>query len=183
MRFSLLFVAASLFTVFLIENSVDARPSKVSAASTMFASAVSVNGNDGPGRPVKKLAAVKVAVKGNTEKTVEAPKATSIVFIGHVISPQGALPGAVVEVVGTQLSAVTNADGEFSLTLPASSAPVKLLVSYAGFADETKTISPADRSTTFELTTVQEIKIARRQQMKAYSKTAQRQVKRTLRQL
>ncbi|SFQ57562.1 carboxypeptidase-like regulatory domain-containing protein [Hymenobacter arizonensis] len=185
MRFSLLFIAASLLMVFLIENSVDARSNETSFINAKWWMRTSASkGNDGPGKPVKKLAANKVVVKENREKAiVEAFKESPKVFVGYVVSPQGALPGAVVEVIGTQLSAVTDANGAFSLTLTTNSAPVKLLVSYAGFADETKTVSPADQSTTVELTTVQEIKVARRQQMKAYSKTAQRQVKRTLRQL
>jgi hypothetical protein len=85
--------------------------------------------------------------------------------------------------VGTDLSTVTNAAGEFSLTLPANSGAVQLLVSYGGFADERMTLAPTENSATLNLTTPQVIKMARRQQMKAYSKTAQRQVKRTLRRL
>jgi hypothetical protein len=159
MRASIL-LAASLLTFALGLNTAQAQTGKAFASNTAFVSAASSNAP----REVKK-----------------APATT--VFTGHVVSPAGALPGAVVAVVGTDLSAVTNAAGEFSLALPAGSAPVQLLVSYAGFADEKMSVSPTGQSATLKLTTPRVIKMARRQQMKAYSRTAQRQIKRTLRKL
>ncbi len=180
MRTSLLLTAASLFAFALSVNLASAQAQKSMGSRILYASAATISGSDGPGQPVSKVRASKVAVKA---VALEAPKTTTRVITGHVASPQGMLPGAVVEVVGTQLSAVANADGEFSLTLPAhNGSPVQVLVSYAGYADETPTIIPGNQPAILTLATLQEIKIAHRQQMKAYSKTAKRQVKRSLRQ-
>ncbi|GAB3304218.1 carboxypeptidase regulatory-like domain-containing protein [Hymenobacter humi] len=163
MRASLL-LAASLLTYALGLKTAKAQNNKTFASSSAFVPAATRGGSDAP----------------RAART--APAATKL-FTGHVVSPAGILPGAVVEVVGTDLSAVTNAAGEFSLALPATTGPVQLLVSYGGFADERITLSPTDKSATLKLATPQPIKVARRQRMKAYSKTAQRQIKRTLRKL
>jgi hypothetical protein len=74
MRTSLLFIAASLLMIFLIENSVDARSNEISAiGAKWWVPAPAGNGNDGPGKPVKKLAANKVAAKGN-QSLLKLPK-------------------------------------------------------------------------------------------------------------
>lgn len=105
----------------------------------------------------------------------------TILFTGHVISPKGALPGAVVQIKGIKKVTVTDADGEFSLLIPRSKAPVSITASYAGFDDETVTVARDDRAATVELATPKTIKVARNQQLKAYLKTAHRQARRDLR--
>ncbi|MDO7849992.1 carboxypeptidase regulatory-like domain-containing protein [Hymenobacter convexus] len=104
-------------------------------------------------------------------------------FIGRVVNPEGALPGAVIKVVGTKEMAVSNANGEFSVLLPATSASVQLVVSYAGFADETVSVHPDSPDTTLKLASPQPIKVARKQELKAYLKTAHREARRSLRRL
>jgi hypothetical protein len=104
-------------------------------------------------------------------------------FVGRVVNPDGALPGAVITVVGTKEMAVSNSNGEFSVLLPATSAPVKLTVSYAGFADETVSVQPDSPDTTLRLASPQPIKVGRKQELKAYMKTAHREARRSLRRL
>lgn len=159
MRTSVLAAAVTLLTLALGLNSASAQAQNWLASNKTFTSSTKASGSK------------------------ELERTASKVITGHVVSPTGILPGAVVAVMGTQLSTVTNAQGEFSLTLPANAGPVQLLVSYAGFADEKVAFSPTEQSATLKLATPQVIKVARRQQMKAYSKTANRQVKRTLRKL
>jgi TonB-linked SusC/RagA family outer membrane protein len=63
-----------------------------------------------------------------------------VVITGRVVDDKGlALPGAAVKAVGTDIAAVTDADGRFSLSIPEN---VTLLeVSYIGFNRETISIS------------------------------------------
>lgn len=105
------------------------------------------------------------------------------VFAGRVVNPDGPLPGAVINVVGTKEMAVTNSNGEFRVLLPATSAPVPLTVSYGGFADETVTVQPDSPDTTLRLASPQPIKVGRKQELKSYMKTAHREVRRSLRRL
>lgn len=104
-------------------------------------------------------------------------KPATVLLTGRVLSPAGRLPGAVVTLTGTKLKAVTNENGEFNLSVPAGSATMSLTTSYAGFLDETVTLLPDAAPLTLSLTRPQAIKVARRQQLKAYLKTARKQVK------
>lgn len=122
---------------------------------------------------------------------VPAPPATTAdnavataFFVGKVVNPAGAaLPGSVVKLLGTDQLAVANGEGEFLLTVPATDAPLQLLVSYAGFESETTTLSFRDQGATLMLATPIAIKVARKQQLKTYRKTARHQMKRSLRHL
>ena len=114
-------------------------------------------------------------------RMAETPVTATRFLTGHVTSPAGVLPGAVVGVAGSRVRTVTNADGEFSLAVPAVDVPVQLTASYAGFADETLLVAPADASVTVELLTPKVVKVARKQQLKVYLKTARKQVRRSLR--
>lgn len=122
---------------------------------------------------------------GTTPPTASAGKpVATAVFAGQVVGPTGAaLPNSVVRLVGTFQLDVTNGEGEFHFTVPATNAPLQLLVSDAGFESETATFSPHDRAATVVLVTSRVIKVARKQQLKTYLKTARRQVKRSLRHL
>lgn len=108
---------------------------------------------------------------------------TFTVVNGHVRSPTGPLPGAVVTVQGYPQHVVTNANGEFRLDLPAATAPLRLTASYAGFTDESVTLLTANQPVTVDLLHRQTIKVSRKQRLKVYIKTARRQVKRSLRRL
>lgn len=120
-----------------------------------------------------------------TSRPASSPReaGTTRTFIGRVVNPDGALPGAVISVVGTREMAVSNSNGEFSLLLPATTAPVQLTVSYAGFADETVSVQPDSPDTTLKLALPQPVRVGRKQELKAYMKTAHRDVRRTLRRL
>lgn len=120
-----------------------------------------------------------------TPRSASSPAADGATraFIGRVVNPDGPLPGAVIKVAGTKEMAVSNANGEFSVLLPASSAPVQLMVSYAGFADETVSVQPGSPDTTLRLASPQPIKVGRKQELKAYLKTAHREARRSLRRL
>lgn len=118
-----------------------------------------------------------------SDTTVATPAAPAIVVIyGRVESPTGPLPGAVVKLNDKQ-AAVTNARGEFSLKVPATSEPLPITVSYAGYADVATTLSPLSTTNTVQLTVPRVIKVARKSQLKAYMKTSHRQMRRTLRRL
>lgn len=117
------------------------------------------------------------------DTTVVAPAApTFVVIYGRVESLEGPLPGAVVKLNDKQ-AAVTNAQGEFSLKVPATGEPLPITVSYAGYADVAATLLPLSTTNTVRLTAPRVIKVARKSQLKAYMKTSRRQVKRTLRRL
>ena len=105
-----------------------------------------------------------------------------VVIYGRVESPTGPLPGAVVKLNDKQ-AAVTNARGEFSLKVPATTEPLPITVSYAGYADVATTLSPLSATNTVQLTAPRVIKVARKSQLKAYMKTSRHQMRRTLRRL
>jgi hypothetical protein len=104
------------------------------------------------------------------------------VYYGRVFSPEGPLPGAVVELANKHM-VVCNADGEFRLSLPTKSGPHRVTVSFAGYADETLILSPNDPVFVVELTQKQHIKLAKGQDLKNYMRTAHRQIKKERRRL
>ena len=126
------------------------------------------------------LNTVASAIGSTSAERIPATTTTST-FSGRVMGPDGPLPGAVVEVVGTKFITVTNANGEFNLTVPKRRTPLRLTASYAGFVDETLTLSAPEPNITLELATPKTIKVARNQRLKNYVKMAQRDVKRDLR--
>jgi hypothetical protein len=65
---------------------------------------------------------------------VGAPGAPAL-FRGTVKCPEGLLPGAVVHVNGTRTYVVTNATGDFELTVPDSTTSIEVTCSFAGFRD------------------------------------------------
>ncbi|MFD2719744.1 carboxypeptidase regulatory-like domain-containing protein [Hymenobacter monticola] len=129
--------------------------------------------------------AVYASSSAYTPRTASSPRedGATRTFIGRVVNPDGPLPGAVIKVVGTKEMAVSNSNGEFSVLLPVTAAAVPLTVSYAGFADETVSVQPDSPDTTLRLASPQPIKVGRKQELKAYMKTAHREVRRTLRRL
>ena len=109
--------------------------------------------------------------------TTEAP--ATVVLTGHVKTTAGPLPGAVVKISGTKSMVVTDADGSFHVTVPANSGPLQATASYAGFADEAVTLG--ETANELSLTTPRLIVVAKSQTLKAYRKTARKQVKRSIR--
>ena len=110
---------------------------------------------------------------------VTAPEATAtMVLTGHVKTAAGPLPGAVVKVANSSEMAVTDADGSFHLTVPVSTHPVQATASYAGFADQPVVLDAT--SSDVSLSVVHVIKIAKKQQLKTYLKTARKQVRKNL---
>ena len=104
---------------------------------------------------------------------------TTVVLTGHVKTVAGPLPGAVVKIGNTKTMVVTDADGSFHVTVPANSGPLQATASYAGFADEAVTLGEAANE--LNMTTPRVIVVAKSQTMKAYRKTARKQVKRSIR--
>ena len=118
----------------------------------------------------------------DTSLVAPAERATRVIY-GRVEGLSGALPGAVVRLNGTKQAAATNAAGEFSLTVPASSEALAATVSYAGYADVPVVLSVSEQSTAVKLSSTQLIKGSRKQQAKRYMKTAHRQIRQTMRRL
>lgn len=115
--------------------------------------------------------------------TTVAAAPTTVLVTGRVEGLKGLLPGSVVSVRVNQkaVTTVTNANGEFTLPLPAAGGPWPTTVSYAGYADVATTLAPEVVAPVFKLTTPRVVKVSRKYQMKTYRRTAQRQIRRTLR--
>ncbi|GAC1590159.1 MAG: hypothetical protein NVS3B25_08370 [Hymenobacter sp.] len=130
-----------------------------------------------------------LATLGNRPHPLSAPAPGALdpdgmmVLSGKITNPSGPLPGAVIILKSTRQMAVTNADGEFELVVPASAGALQAVVTYAGYADEPMLLNAADNGSTVSLTNAKVVVVSRRQQLKAYLKTAHKQVKRDLRKL
>ena len=112
------------------------------------------------------------------------PVATeTVVLAGKITNAAGPLPGAVVIIKSLKQMAVTNADGEFELTVPANAGDLQAVVTYAGYADEKMTLNPNGQESTLSLTNARVVVVSRKQQLKRYLKTANKQVKKDLRQV
>ena len=99
--------------------------------------------------------AAAYASSSNSSNGSEAiqPVSTSgtIVVHGLVKCPEGALPGAVVHVNDSRIYAVTDASGNFELTVPAATSAVEVTCSFAGFADTVQRLKTKAESTTIML--------------------------------
>ncbi len=115
--------------------------------------------------------------------TYAPPSEPTVVLSGRIANPNGPLPGAVVTLVATRQMAVTNSEGEFQFVVPATTRTLQAVVSFAGYADETLTLSTDDAESTATLADEQKIPVARRQQLKFYLKTARKEAHRDLREL
>ena len=71
------------------------------------------------------------------------PATATRVLHGVVQGKNGVLPGATVWLRGTRTIAVTNAEGEFELQVPADAKQVSLACGYAGLQEEVITLTPA----------------------------------------
>ena len=115
--------------------------------------------------------------------TADAPDApATVVLVGHVRSAAGPLPGAVIEIAGSNEMVVTDADGSFHVAVPANTA-VKATASYAGFADERVALDETDTGAEVRMNTVQTVQVGKQQQLKTYLKTTRKQNKRSLRRI
>jgi hypothetical protein len=112
-------------------------------------------------------------------KVANAPT-ENMVMTGHVANPSGPLPGAVVRLNGTDQRCVTDAAGNFHLRVPIQTSPVALTASYAGYLDESVSLDPTV-SATIRLVNPKPVKVARKQQLKHYLRTARRQGRRNSR--
>ena len=123
-----------------------------------------------------------VTLRNDPRPVAAAEAEEELVLTGKITNPAGVLPGAVVILTASKQMAVTNADGEFHFAVPANAGPLRARVTYAGFADELMTLNDGAASTV-NLANATVIVVARKQRLKAYLKTARKQVRRSLRQL
>ena len=128
---------------------------------------------------------VAYAVNGPEASSHYAPTATSsagkTLLAGKITNAAGVLAGAVVILTASKKMAVTNANGEFELEVPANSGPLQARVTYAGYADENVMLNTGGTTSTVNLANATVIVVARRQRLKAYLKTARKQVRHDLR--
>jgi CarboxypepD_reg-like domain len=106
-----------------------------------------------------------------------------LVISGRITNTTGGLPGAVIILNGTKQMTVTNANGEFEITVPANSGPLPARVTYAGYADEAIVLNGTEGASTVNLANGTVIVVASRQRLKAYLKTARRQVRHDLKRI
>ncbi len=102
-----------------------------------------------------------------------------MVLTGHVKTAAGSVPGAVVKSADFSEMTVTDANRWFHLTVPISTGPVQATTSQAGFADPPVTLDAT--SSEVSMSVVRIIKVAKKQQLKTYLKTARKQVRKNLR--
>jgi len=157
-------LAASLLTCLLSIASTSAHPQVIFAGNTAFASIKTINDDGGTGPAAPSLPA-------------------KMVLAGKITNPAGPLPGAVVILTGTKQMAVTDADGEFEFEVPANAGALQATVTYAGYADEAMTLNASADESTVSLTNARVIVVSRKQQLKRYLKTAQKQIKHDLKQI
>lgn len=112
-----------------------------------------------------------------------APVAAPVVLAGRVETLAGALPGAVVRLSRLDQVCVTDAQGNFSFTVPAGTGPEAAVASYAGFADVAAALQPGATLAVVQLLTPVSISLTKQQQLKAYLKTARHEVRHDLRQI
>ena len=124
-----------------------------------------------------------VTLRHDPRPVVAAEPEEELIIVGKITNPAGVLPGAVVILTATKQMSVTNADGEFHFVVPANAGPLQARVTYAGFADELMTLNDGAAASTVNLANATVIVVARKQRLKAYLKTARKQVRRSLKQL
>ena len=120
---------------------------------------------------------------GTAPVTPKNEPVEKVMLVGKITNPAGPLPGAVIILNDTKQMAVTNANGEFEFVVPANAGPLLARVPYAGYADESMTLNAAAAESTVNLANAKVIVVARKQQLKAYLKTARKEVKRSLKQV
>lgn len=108
------------------------------------------------------------------ELAAEAP--ATVVLTGFVTTSAGPLPGAVIKLVGSMETAVTDAEGRYHVRVPANT-PVRATASYAGYRDQPVTLEEANPDV--KLTTPQVVQVARKQRLQKYLKTARKQTRKT----
>ncbi len=134
-----------------------------------------------PAQAKQRSFAALTTANGPTTPTTNPEATATTVIIGHVKTAAGPLAGAVIKITKSKQMVVTDADGSFHVTVPVADGPVEATASYAGFADEHVTLD----ATTAEvsMTTVQIIKVARKQSLKTYLKTARKQSHKSLKRI
>ena len=127
-----------------------------------------------------RLAALTATNEPTTPATNPEATATTVI-IGHVKTATGPLAGAVIKITKSQQMVVSDADGSFHVTVPVADGPVEATASYAGFADERVTLD--DTNAEVSMSTVQVVKVAKKQQLKTYLKTARKQSHKSLKRI
>lgn len=116
--------------------------------------------------------------------SASTPAPETYIWSATVLNNESApVPGAVVSVLtppGTRSHAVTDNEGKFQLPVPGDHRHVNVVVSYAGFADESLVVD-TDSVQAIQLVTPDPIELGRKYRMKVYLRTARRQVRRSLR--
>ncbi|MDO7849656.1 carboxypeptidase-like regulatory domain-containing protein [Hymenobacter sp. M29] len=84
----------------------------------------------------------ETAVDSDPEVGKPAVKPAMKMVHGVIQNERGALPGATVWLQGSRTIAVTNAEGEFELQVPADAQTVQLICGYGGLPDQTLTLAP-----------------------------------------
>ena len=118
-----------------------------------------------------------------TAAETAAPAEPTVVLVGRITNPNGPLPGAVVTLLANKQMTVTNSEGEFQFTVPASVRTLQAVVSFAGYADENLVLSTENAESTATLADEQAIPLGRRQQLKFYLRTARKEAHRDLREV
>ena len=96
-----------------------------------------------------------------------------LVIAGKITNAAGVLPGAAIILTATRQMAVTNANGESELVVPAGAGPLRARVTYAGYADELITLNAGTAESTVNLANATVV-VARKQRLKTYLKTARK---------
>lgn len=110
----------------------------LTAALLSFAAAGQVRASgEKPLKPAPKAAPAVAAPAASTAPVPAAPETFAVTVSGSITTAEGLpLPGATVWISSPrQILAVTNAQGEFTLTLPTNNA-VTLTCGYAGCSDQ-----------------------------------------------
>lgn len=105
-----------------------------------------------------------------------------VTLTGRVETAKGPLGGAVVKLVRTKKSCVTNAEGAFVFTVPADAGPFNAVATYTGSPDVPFTLQPGGAPAVVKLATPKLGKSAQKD-LNASIKRAKRDSKRSLRKL
>jgi hypothetical protein len=88
------------------------------------------------------LQPTETAAGANPEVGKPAAKPAMKMIHGVIQDEKGVLPGATVWLQGSRTIAVTNAEGEFELQVPADAQTVQLICGYGGLKEQVLTLAP-----------------------------------------
>lgn len=115
-----------------------------------------------PGRAQDAYASVTRPADATASDPESSPKASATRMVHGVVQGRdGALPGATVWLHGSRTVAVTNAEGEFELRVPADAKTVSLTYGYGGLREEVVTLAPVQALGSLYLLQVSTTAVAR----------------------